>query len=272
MSGEARPAPVGGVISRRTRTAIVGIPVFLVPLYVGGSVWSLLLGIIALLGAWEWIALTRAAGLVPAPAVVFPATVLIYGSAVYRPDLMAGAATLLVMTALLAQLWPAGRPQAPANAGVTVLGPLYVSLFAALDLIRRLPDGLVWTVLVVASVWVADSAAYFGGRTFGRRALAPVISPKKTWEGAWSGEIGGIVAALAVAAIAPLPWGPAAAVGALAGSVGLIGDLSESALKRAARVKDSGTLLPGHGGVLDRFDAMLFVAPVAYALLVRWLR
>jgi len=272
MTVEAKPAPAGGGTARRTLTAIVGIPLFLVPLYLGEWVWTVLLVIIALLGAWEWIALTRTAGLVPAPAVVFPGTVLIYGSAVFRPDLLAGAAALLAMTALLAQLRPAGRAQAPANAGVTVLGPLYVSFFAALDLLRRLPDGLAWTILVVASVWVADSAAYFGGRTFGRHLLAPVVSPKKTWEGAVSGEIGGIAAALVVAAIAGLPLGPAAAVGTLAGTVGLIGDLSESALKRAARLKDSGTILPGHGGVLDRFDAMLFVAPVAYALLAWLLR
>ncbi len=272
MTVEARLAPAGGGTARRTLTAIVGIPLFLVPLYLGGWVWTALLVIIALLGAWEWIALTRTAGLVPVPAVIFPGTLLVYGSAVFRPDLMVGAAALLAMTALLAQLWPAGRAQVPANAGVTVLGPLYVSFFAALDLLRRLPDGRAWTILVVASVWVADSAAYFGGRTFGRHLLAPVVSPKKTWEGAVSGEIGGIAAALVVAALAGLPLGPAAAVGALAGTVGLIGDLSESALKRAARLKDSGTLLPGHGGVLDRFDAMLFVAPVAYALLVRVLR
>ena len=273
MTVEAKPAPAGGGTARRTLTALVGIPLFLVPLYLGEWVWTILLVIIALLGAGEWIALTRRAGLVPAPAVVFPGTVLIYSSAVFRPDLLAGAVALLAMTALLAQLRPAGRHQAPANAGVTALGPLYLSLFAALDLLRRIPDsGLAWTILVVISVWVADSAAYFGGRTFGRNLLAPVVSPKKTWEGAISGEAGGIAGALVAALIFHLPLGAAAAVGALSATVGLIGDLSKSAIKRAVGVKDSGTILPGHGGVIDRFDAMLFVAPVAYALLVWVLR
>ncbi len=273
MTVEARPAPAGGSTARRTLTAIVGIPLFLVPLYLGEWVWTSLLVIIALLGASEWIALTRKAGLAPAPAVIFPGTVLIYGSAVFRPDLLAASVALLVMTALIAQLRPAGRPQAAANAGVTALGPLYLSFFAALDLLRRMPEGgREWTILVVISVWVADSAAYFGGRSFGRKLLAPVVSPKKTWEGAISGEAGGIIGALLVARIFGLPLPPAAAVGALAATVGLLGDLSKSVIKRAVGVKDSGTLLPGHGGVIDRFDALLYVAPVAYALLLWLLR
>ncbi len=99
MTVEARPAPAGGSTARRTLTAIVGIPLFLVPLYLGEWVWTSLLVIIALLGASEWIALTRKAGLAPAPAVIFPGTVLIYGSAVFRPDLLAASVALLVMTA-----------------------------------------------------------------------------------------------------------------------------------------------------------------------------
>lgn len=263
----------GTVTARRTLTAVVAIPPFLGALYLGGPFWTGLLLTATLGGAWEWRALGRAAGLSPASAVILAGAVLIYSAAVYRPAALAGAAAALVLAALLAQLSPAARPQALANAGVTVLGPLYVSLFAALDLLRRLPaDGLAWTALVVVSVWVADSAAYFGGRAFGRRLLAPAISPKKTWEGAVSGEIGGIGAASLLAAVFGLPVLPAAAVGALAGTVGLAGDLAESALKRAAGVKDSGGLLPGHGGILDRFDALLFVAPAAYFLIREWAR
>jgi len=252
---------------RRTLTALVAIPPFLAALYWDGGWWSGLLLAAALLAAWEWIGLARMVGLVPAAPVILLGTALIYGAAVYRSDLLLGAVGLLALGALAAQLWAPARAQAIANAGVTLLGPLYAALFAALDLLRRLPgDGLPWTLLVVLSVWAADSAAYFGGRSFGRRLLTP-ISPTKTWEGAWSGLLGGIGAALVVAAILRLPLGLAAGIGALGGSVGLIGDLAESALKRAAGAKDSGGILPGHGGVLDRFDALLFVAPVAYALL-----
>lgn len=271
MMVEVRPVAAGGS-TRRALTAAIGIPLVLLPLFLGGWVWTALLAALALLGAREWIGLARASGLTPTVPVVLGGTLLLYGCAVFRPHLLPGAGAVLVGAALAAQLSPAGRRQAAANAGVTLLGPLYVSSFAALDLLRRLPGGLAWTLLVVVSVWAADSAAYFGGRALGRHLLAPAVSPAKTWEGAASGELGGVVAALAAAALAALPLAAAAAVGALAGSVGLLGDLAESALKRAAGVKDSGALLPGHGGVLDRFDAMLFVAPVAYVLLVSVLR
>jgi len=256
----------GSPLLRRTVTALVAVPLFLAALYWDGWWWSGLLLLAALLAAGEWIGLTRRAGFVPAAPVILPGTVLVYGAAVYRQDLLPGVVALVSLGALAAQLWGPARPHAIANAGVTLLGPLYVSLFAALDLLRRLSDGLPWTFLVVVAVWVADSAAYFAGRSFGRRLLTP-ISPKKTWEGVWSGVLGGIVGAVSVAAILRLPLGLAAGIGALAGSLGLIGDLSESALKRAAGVKDTGGLLPGHGGLLDRFDALLFVAPAAYAVL-----
>jgi phosphatidate cytidylyltransferase len=270
MTVEVRPA--AGGTARRTLTAALGIPLILLPLYLGGWVWTALLAALALLGALEWISLTRASGLAPSAPVVLGGTVLLYGAAVFRPHLLPGVAALLTAAAFAAQLGPAGRRQAPANAGVTLLGPLYLSLFAALDLLRRLPEGQAWTLLLVVSVWAADSAAYFGGRALGRHPLAPAISPAKTWEGAGSGVLGGEAAAVATAALAGLPLAAAAVMGALAGTVGLLGDLAESALKRAAGLKDSGSLLPGHGGVLDRFDAMLFVAPLAYALLVSVLR
>ncbi len=269
---EVRAAPAANPTTRRTLTAIIAIPPFLAALYWDGPWWSGLVLLLALLGAWEWIALTRTAGYVPAPVVVLPATVALYGAVVFRPGALLAVLGLVLLAALAAQLWAPARTQAIGNAGVTVLGPLYVTLFAALDLLRRLPDGWQWTVVVVGSVWVADSAAYFGGRSLGRRPLAPAISPKKTWEGVWSGALGGLAAGVLLGVLLGLPLGPAAAIGALGASVGLIGDLAESALKRAAGVKDSGTLLPGHGGVLDRFDATLFVAPVAYVLLRLWPR
>ncbi|MDQ7849553.1 MAG: phosphatidate cytidylyltransferase [Armatimonadota bacterium] len=271
MMVEVRPVAAGGT-ARRALTVALGIPLVLLPLYLGGWAWTALLVALALLGAREWIGLARASGLAPAASLVLGGTLLLYGCAVFRPQLLSGAGAGLAGAALAAQILPAGRPQAAANAGITLLGPVYLSLFAALDLLRRLPGGLAWTLLVVVSVWVADSAAYFGGRALGRHPLAPAISPAKTWEGAASGELGGVAAALVTAALAGLPLITAAAVGALAGTVGLLGDLAESALKRAAGLKDSGALLPGHGGVLDRFDAMLFVAPVVYALLVSVLR
>ncbi len=124
-------------------------------------------------------------------------------------------------------------------------------------------------------VWVADTAAYFAGRKWGRRKLAPSISPGKTWEGAW----GGLAAAVAYAIICgtfllgTMGWPALAVAAALLTAISIVGDLFESAAKRAAKrqagVKDSGALLPGHGGILDRIDSATAVLPVAALLLTR---
>lgn len=138
-------------------------------------------------------------------------------------------------------------------------------------LLHRPPLGARWVLLPLVAAWFADSGAYFTGRAFGRTKLAPAISPGKTVEGA----VGGLVCAAAGGAaihflLLPraLPLVDAIVVGAIGGLLGPVGDLVESLLKRSFGVKDSGKLLPGHGGMLDRVDALLFVAPAAWL----WLR
>lgn len=271
MSAEASAAAprVRSEMARRVLTIAVGLPLFLVLLWRGGLPWTVLLGLLALGGAWEWVQMSRAAGTLPAPAVVLGGTALLFAAAARRPDLLGPAVAALTMAALLAQLLPAYRPLALANAGATVLGAGYAALFVTLDLLRAPASGAAYTLLLVVAVWASDSAAMLGGRSFGRRKLAPAISPKKTWEGAVSGLAGAVAGALAVAWPLDLPLGVAAAAGVVVAVAGLLGDLAESALKRSAGVKDTGALLPGHGGILDRFDAMLFAAPAVYVLL-RW--
>jgi len=132
--------------------------------------------------------------------------------------------------------------------------------------------GALEVLLVLILVWIADTAAYFVGRAWGRRKLAPAISPGKTWEGA----AGGLLGALAYAIICRffiegIAWAPYLAAAALLAMVSIVGDLFESAAKRQAGVKDSGTILPGHGGILDRIDSATAVLPVA-ALLWPWIQ
>ena len=123
-------------------------------------------------------------------------------------------------------------------------------------------------ILLLVPIWVGDVAALFVGRAVGRRLLAPKVSPKKTWEGAVANFVACTLAAVALVAFLGAPWWAGAAVGALAGLVGQVGDLLQSALKRIAGLKDSGGVLPGHGGVLDRLDsAMLAFLPCAQVLL-----
>ena len=154
--------------------------------------------------------------------------------------------------------------RSPQRVGLAVLGVIYPGLLlAALVRLRQLDRGEWWIILAITVTWLNDTGAYFAGRAFGRRKLFPRISPSKTWEGAIGGAAGSILGALVVQHfwLPALPaWG-AAAIGAGAAVLGPLGDLSESMLKRAFGRKDSGRLLPGHGGLLDRVDSLLFNAP-----------
>jgi phosphatidate cytidylyltransferase len=189
------------------------------------------------------------------------------GPSLYGPPLF-GLALLAVGVSLMAR----GVHGAPLvhGAAAAMLAPVYIGLpLGALVGIHQ-QSGREGVLALIATVAASDTFQYYTGRAFGRRPLAPSISPKKTIEGA----IGGLVVApLVLVAIAhwwlprlalPLVWGAGLAIVV----AGIAGDLFESAMKRAAGVKDSGTLIPGHGGVLDRIDALLFVAPLFYLLVL----
>ncbi|HEX3481486.1 MAG TPA: phosphatidate cytidylyltransferase [Kofleriaceae bacterium] len=156
-------------------------------------------------------------------------------------------------------------------AGIVYAGYLLTYL-AKLKLIERFEPGTggdaVLIVLIVA--WVADTGAYFAGRFLGQARLYEAVSPKKTWAGAWGGLAGSLVGAAVLKLISAhwLSWLDVALIAIPGGILGQLGDLTESLIKRSVGVKDSGALLPGHGGLLDRIDAVLFIAPYAYAYLV----
>jgi len=160
-------------------------------------------------------------------------------------------------------------PPLLADTAAAVLAPVYIGVPLGCLVGVHAIAGREAVILLIATVAVSDSAQYYTGRTFGRTPLAPLRSPKKTREGA----IGGFVIAPLFLAVAGSYWLPAypwywhASVGFGIVVTGIIGDLFESMLKRAANMKDSGTLIPGHGGVLDRIDALLFAAPVFYFFL-----
>ncbi|HET8723152.1 MAG TPA: phosphatidate cytidylyltransferase [Anaeromyxobacteraceae bacterium] len=172
----------------------------------------------------------------------------------------AGMVVALLATAMLQQ---GELPQAPRSAGLAALAWGYAGLLPASVVALRERAGWQWVVLLFIVTWANDTLAYFTGRFLGKRPLAPRISPKKTWEGFWGGAAGSVIGALVVKALFLPGLSPAAAalVGAGGAILGPLGDLAESMLKRAAGVKDSSRLVPGHGGLLDRIDAVLFVAP-----------
>jgi phosphatidate cytidylyltransferase len=196
--------------------------------------------------------------------------------AVSGPGIMtATILSALVMGTLLYELWVCREVRSSlADVSVLIFGALYVGwLLGHFILLRAFGHGVELVLFVLLVTWIADSAAYFVGVRFGRRPLAPRISPKKTVEGA----VAGLLASALVALLAQqwfLPViGPAESVGIglLLGCAGQLGDLSESLLKRSAGVKDSGGLIPAHGGVLDKIDSLVFAAPTFYYYLV-WVK
>jgi len=137
-------------------------------------------------------------------------------------------------------------------------------------LLRQLPQGERWLLLTLIGTWLADSGAYFVGSKFGRHKLTPTLSPKKSWEGLLGGVICGPVINAGVAAAFGLPPLAGAVLGLIGATIGTLGDLSISMIKRQVGAKDSGQLIPGHGGALDRLDSLLFSVIVGYYY-ISWL-
>jgi phosphatidate cytidylyltransferase len=223
-----------------------------------------------LLARKQQIRADAAAGLLSAAALL---TVFYFTEPGKLPDLLMIQLTLILLTIgslVAAMLRGAPFDRMITSAGVTVLGVMYIVLLGGHMVALRVGFGpelskhlLAFFFLVIMG---ADAAAYYGGRAFGKHKLAPAISPGKTWEGA----VAGMLASLLIAAAAhywffpELPTKFALPLAALMNVVSVIGDLTESALKRSAGAKDTARILPGHGGVLDRLDSLLFNAPVIY--------
>ena len=254
----------------RVLSALLLLLPFLAVVQLGSPLhFHLVLSLAILLCAWEF------AWLCPLGASLGMATLLAVSSLVWQWALIGGVepvvvAPLVAVAMLIRALGTGGEFRTAAlRAAWTVLGVTYVGgLFSYASLLRRGPDGRELVYFLALTTWVGDIGAYYVGSRLGRRPLAPRVSPKKTVEGA----LGGIVATILVAALGSswiwprLPLATASWVGGVLAVVGMLGDLSESAVKRAAGVKDSGTLIPGHGGALDRLDSVIFGAPVLYGL------
>jgi phosphatidate cytidylyltransferase len=172
--------------------------------------------------------------------------------------------------ALVWQLFQSSRPAPTADWALTVVGGLYVGWMGGhLVALRDVPDGIHWLLLPLSITWLADTGAYFIGSTWGRRKLAPRISPGKTWEGTFGGWLTGVVAGGLLAGLLGLGIVHGLALGALIGFASPLGDLGISMIKRQVGAKDSSHLIPGHGGMLDRIDSILFTIVIGYYY-VQW--
>jgi phosphatidate cytidylyltransferase len=274
-------------LAQRILFAVVAIPVAIGIVWLGGWPLAATLAVLGALGASEVYGLARRQGIEPlalagiAAAVGIP--LVAHAARVNAANAGAGWALgvlwLLAVPALAMRRGPTARPLAVT--GVTVFGALYASgTLTFLLLLRHSGSGpagaLPRTALVLFPLvitWLCDTAAMAAGSTIGGAKLAPVLSPKKTWAGAIGGATAALVTAVAVGVLVlgPLGWQLPlpllVAAGLAVGVIGQLGDVVESLFKREAGVKDSSTLIPGHGGVLDRLDSLYYVIPVVAILL-----
>lgn len=261
----------------RTISAVVVVAVVVVLAIVGHALWAIAVAVGTVIGTAEAYGFARARGQRPDTAVGYSLAFGLVLSALFpEPFGLQLVLACGVVAAFVRQLARPADDRSDADWVATLAYPIAIGVLARyLVLVRALPDGLAWTVVLLVLVWANDTGAYFGGRAWGHTPFFPSLSPKKTREGALAGAVGSVVAglvlpalgALGPAAIAPLgDLSPIAlaVVGLAVAVAGPAGDLSMSFLKRQAGVKDAGDLIPGHGGILDRIDSWLFAAPVVY--------
>jgi phosphatidate cytidylyltransferase len=267
-------------LALRVASGLVLFPAAVWATWRGGLVFAALCAAAAAVGAAELVLMFAPLGLAEAygilVAALFPLAPWVAGGGF--PDWAPVALPFAVIGLLTIHLLGSALEVVPRRASAVGLAWCYVAPAVAAVVSLRLRFGFGWVLMAFVVAWANDTAAYFAGRFLGRTRMFPRVSPKKTWEGFAGGLLGSVAGALAMRALdpagdlAPLSPGGAAALGLGAAVLGPLGDLTESMLKRAAGVKDASRIIPGHGGLLDRIDALLFVAPwvwVFAAYLVR---
>lgn len=277
-----------GALAQRVASALVLLPLVIV--LVWWSRWTVVAAVLALaaLGLIELYGAFARGGYRPRTAlgigVALALALAVAFGQVGSFALLPLVVTLAVMISLVAELPQHDQPSALPSWALTLAGAFYLgwlpSHFILLrDLstpLRAAPLGLLhmdpgaaWVYTVLAITWLQDTLAYFVGRSWGRHRMAPALSPKKTWEGAIGGLVASVVTGALCVALLGLPISivAGAALGLVGGVVGPLGDLAESLIKRQVGLKDAGHLIPGHGGLLDRADSLLFTGPALFYLI-----
>lgn len=267
--GEPKQAParLGSDLGLRLASAVVLVAVAVGALWAGGWVFAAFAAVAAVLILREWMAMSGPFSLRAAPWALMAFVAVSVVMARTEPLQSLGFAALIAVALLMARV-------TEPRIGWLSAGMLYAVVPGIAAVALRGDDamsfdslGAVAVIFVFAVVWLTDTAAYFSGRLIGGPKLAPRFSPKKTWSGAIGGTVAGVAAGLIVLVSFGLSVGPVIALIALALSVlGQIGDLAESAMKRHFGVKDSGVLIPGHGGIMDRLDGLVVALALAAAI------
>jgi len=264
---------------RRVLAAVLFLPVFIVVTRVGGYVFLGFVDLFIVLGLAEFYGMMSKKGMHPYRGIGIASGVTLSTYMYFRSGVYANFFLTFVLIAIMGlELTRKDNRRAVYHVATTVFGIVYVAYLGAhLILLRELPlqveqpyaTGARAVFLAFAVTWASDTGAYVIGSLFGKHALLPRVSRNKTWEGAVGGVafsmLAGWLSAITFARFLHPAWG--VALGAMCAVIGLLGDLFESMLKRDAEVKDTSRIIPGHGGVLDRFDSLLFTVPLIYYFL-----
>lgn len=257
------------MLFQRVISALVGIPLILAAVWFGRGLLAVLLALLIILAQFE---LSRILSKLEIKVVVLLngiCSLAFLGAAFVGSDnqTLVFSVVTLIYLGLLVFKFP---KYTFADVATNLLGVVYTGWFMSLLYqIRSLQDGVYYLSLLFFCNWASDTFAYFVGMNFGKHRLAPQVSPKKSVEGSIGGVVGAVLVALAFKQLIPqADLSLLAMLGFLISLVGQLGDLVESALKRQAGIKDSGNLIPGHGGVLDRFDSVLLSAPLVYHFVI----
>jgi phosphatidate cytidylyltransferase len=267
---------------KRVLTALILIPFVLVLVFLGPKwqpLFTLAVAAVAALAAWEFLSLTEKSGANPPRIAVLVAILALFAGNFEWPDQTAAILGILSLALLVYCTFFQPVEQMMADVSASIFCLLYVGFtLISLPALREQTNGPSLVAFLLFVVWAGDIAALYVGRAWGRRKLAPTLSPNKTWEGALGSVIGSLLVTgglLGLAHLFAVQWDSALLsypedlwywliLAVVVNVAAQVGDLAESALKRSAGVKDSGSLLPGHGGVLDRIDALLLAAPVLW--------
>jgi phosphatidate cytidylyltransferase len=266
------------MLSTRVKAAAVFVPLVCLMIYIGGWAFNGFITLVLLLGALEFSRVFRKLGLRPFTPLLLAGVLCFVLQRWFFPGEGLGTllSVLISLTALTALIqYETGVKEAAAGFAASLAGMLYLGWVGGFFIdLRGLPDGLGWTLTALPVTWLADCGAYFIGRWLGKKKMAPKLSPNKTWAGfggaLLAGTLSGTLLVLLWQAVGWLPpqtplW-QGTLMGAVLAALTPIGDLLISLFKRSASLKDTGSLIPGHGGVLDRIDTWLWAAMLGYYL------